>query len=266
MHLSGLYLYPIKSLGGIALEQSSLTERGLLWDRHWMLVDKQGKFLTQRSFPKMALLLTQWQDHHLEVRHRLKPEEKLSIDLRAGTGAYVDTAVWDDALQVEYVNAEADAFFSGQLGAEVRLVRIGAHTTRPADPRYVPDRQVEVSLADGYPFLIISQASLDDLNSRLAEPVPMDRFRPNVVVEGTEAFAEDTWKRIRIGSCIFRVVKPCARCVVTTIDQATAIAGKEPLRTLSSYRTVNHKVLFGQNMIVEEGSILRLGDKLEVLE
>lgn len=265
MQLSGLYIYPIKSLAGISLAEAGVEERGLFWDRRWMLVNEQNQFLTQRNFPRMALLHTQITGDELAVKV-VDEEIALHIGLNEGTGSYISSTLWDDQPGVELIGKHADDFFSTFLQMPVRLVRVGSKTSRPADPRYVPDRKVEVSLADGYPFLVIGQASLDDLNQRLDTPVPMDRFRPNFVVEGAPPYAEDQWKKIRIGDAFFRVVKPCARCVVTTIDQATAKQGKEPLRTLSTYRTVNNKVIFGQNMILESGHTVRLGDKIEILE
>lgn len=265
MHLSGLHIYPVKSLAGISLTETEVEERGLLWDRRWMLVNEQNQFLTQRNFPRMALLHTKITGNELVVSAQEKGEI-IRIGLNEGTGNYISSTLWDDQPGVELIGKHADEFFSNFLQMSVRLVRVGEKTSRPADPRYVPDRKVEVSLADGYPFLVICQASLDDLNQRLETPVPMNRFRPNFVVQGATPYAEDQWKKIKIGEALFRVVKPCARCVVTTIDQATATQGKEPLRTLSTYRTINNKVIFGQNMILESGQVIRLGDKVEILE
>ncbi len=265
MDLIGLYIYPVKSLAGICLSEANTEDRGLQWDRRWMLVDEQNQFLTQRNFPDMALLRTQLEGDHLVISTG-DASKALRVGLQEGMGKYIASTLWDDQPSVELVSREADDFFTDFLQMQVRLVRVGERTSRPADPRYVADRKVEVSLADGYPFLVISEASLDDLNKRLETPVPMDRFRPNFVIDDTLPYAEDTWKKLRIGESVFRVVKPCARCVVTTIDQATAIKGKEPLRTLSTYRTVNNKVIFGQNMILESGRKVRLGDKVEILE
>jgi uncharacterized protein YcbX len=159
------------------------------------------------------------------------------------------------------VSEEADSWLSNTLDQNLRLVMMPESSFRKADPRYAKNEE-NVSFADGFPYLVISQASLDDLNSRLAEPISMIRFRPNFVVTGTDAFAEDQWKNVTIGNLNFEVVKPCARCVLTTINPETAEKGAEPLRTLASYRRVNNKVLFGQNMVVKDIGTIKEGDEL----
>jgi uncharacterized protein YcbX len=266
MRVTQLHIYPVKSLAGISLEQAQVMERGFQYDRHWMITNPTGRFFTQREVPEMSLITTRIENGHLHLGHKQNTYWHLSIALSAGTGQYQPTVIWDDRPLLEHVSPEADAVLSDWMGTPARLLKVGAQTSRPADPRYVTDDPIEVSMADGYPYLLIGQASLDDLNARLEHPVPMNRFRPNIVVEGSAAFAEDTWKLIRIGNIRFRLVKPCARCVVTTINQDTAEASKEPLQTLSSYRKEGQKVLFGQNMIALDQGQLRVGDPVEVLE
>jgi len=172
--------------------------------------------------------------------------------------------VWDDTVNVIHAGAEADRWFSEILGFECRLVHMPDDSLRPVNKKYSPTSDI-VSLADGFPLLVISQASLDDLNARLAHPVPMNRFRPNLVVGGSGAFDEDTWKKIRVGDLTLRIVKPCSRCITTTVDQATGIQGKEPLATLSKYRNVNGNVHFGQNAIPESEATINLNDRVEIL-
>ncbi len=263
LSLSAIYIYPIKGLAGISLPSSQVEERGLQYDRRWMLVDDTHTFLTQRKYPQMALLTVQLTSKGLRVQAPGKAD--LLIPLGA-TGEKLRVTVWDDTCEAETVNTVADNWFSEALGVFCRLVYMPDHSIRPVDSRYaVADNYV--SFADAYPFLVISEESLADLNGRLAEPVPMNRFRPTLVVKGATPFAEDTWYRFRIGECIFYGVKPCARCVVTTIDQETAEKGKEPLKTLSIYRQRGHKILFGQNVIFgREGSKIQVGDEVEVLQ
>lgn len=166
-----------------------------------------------------------------------------------------------------HVNEDADAWFSGILGQEVQLIHMNDAVTRPLVKERLPANQdFEVSFADGYPYLLTNQASLTDLNQKLASPVPMDRFRSNLVITGGSAFDEDNWKRLAIGKAEFLVVKPCARCQVTTIDQATGRSSKEPLKTLASYRKRNGKVMFGMNLVAVKAADISIGDNVRILE
>jgi len=177
--------------------------------------------------------------------------------------------IWSSSVKGSFYPKEVDEWFSDAIGSRCRLVLMPETTKRIVSPDYAIRKfEDTVSFADGYPFLLIGEASLADLNSRLEEPVPMNRFRPNFVVTGSEAFEEDNWKRIRIGSTEFHVVKPCARCVMTTVDQAAGQKnGKEPLKTLAAYRTRSGNVLFGQNLIAETaGGTIRVGDAVEIIE
>lgn len=263
--LSELWIYPIKSLSGISLTAATLTERGLTHDRRWMLVDEAGRFLSQRTFPEMALLKVELADDALVIRHKTKSVTPLRIPLESGTQTNrIDVQVWDDTMPGQTGNAEADAWFSDVLSQPVRLVYQPEQTRRQVDPRYARHQEI-TSFSDGYPFLLIGQASLDDLNSRLDEALPMLRFRPNLVFTGGPAFDEDAWHSFQVGSQVFFAVKPCARCVMTTIDPETAVKGKEPLRTLSRYRNWNSKILFGQNLLPgPELSRLTVGDEIVV--
>lgn len=263
--ISELYIYPIKSLGGISLREAQLSSRGLQWDRRWMLLDEEGNFLTQRQFAKMALLQVSLEEGALLVQHRQKDLPALSIPLHMkDTGEHVQAPIWDDTSLAWYVGKEWDQWFSEALSRPCRLVYMPEESERITTGKW-SGRQQKVSFADGYPALLIGQASLDDLNSRLRESVPMDRFRPNIVVRGSAPYAEDTWHEIWVGDLHFWAEKPCARCVLTTIDQQTAQKGKEPLQTLSRYRRVGSKVLFGQNLLCDAKGRLRVGDKVEIL-
>lgn len=268
LYLSEIYIYPIKSLGGISVQQAAVEPRGLQHDRRWMLVDEAGQFLTQRQHAQMALLQVSLQHDGLLVSHKQGLLDPLYIPFVPEQGHSpheLVVQVWGDAVPALEVNSNTSAWFSKALGMPARLVRMAAHAQRPPDPDFAPPGEV-VSFADDFPFLLIGQSSLNDLNSRIrSEHIPMNRFRPNLVFSGGEAFAEDSWVDFKIGEHAFSAAKPCARCVVTTINQQTAAKGKEPLKTLATYRAQNGKVMFGQNLLHRGGEgLLRIGDKLEV--
>ncbi|WP_245579229.1 MOSC domain-containing protein [Algoriphagus mannitolivorans] len=259
--IQDLFIYPIKSLGGIRLNEAQAEERGFRYDRRWMLVDHQGAFVSQRTFPQLALLGVELFAKHLLVFHKYNPSQKLEISLDLAEGPEIPVVIWDDEVLGKLVSKEVDRWFSDFLGFGVHLVVMPETTHRKVDPRYAVKGE-NVSFADGMPYLLISQESLDELNSRLEIPVPMNRFRPNIVISGGEPFIEDQLKAVQIGGLDFRIVKPCARCVLTTVDQETGEKGKEPLRTLSLYRTQNNKVMFGQNVIALQSGVIRVGDEV----
>lgn len=266
MHLSEINIFPVKSLKGIALDQAVVEDRGLAFDRRWMLVDDENKFLTQREFPVMARVSIELNGSQFTAR---VDEKQIDVPFEPRSGEFRPTTIWKSTVRSEHYSAEVDQWFSNALGTRCRLVRMPESSRRAVNSDYAVRKSEDiVSFADGYPFMLLSQASLDDLNSRLAEPLPMNRFRPNFVVEGSEAFAEDGWKTIRIGETVFHVVKPSERCVIPTIDQATGVkTGKEPTKTLSTYRLKNGNVLFGQNLIADiAGGTIRVSDAVEVLE
>lgn len=259
--LSEINIYPVKSLGGISLKKAKVEERGFRYDRRWMIVDATGKYQTQRQHPRMALTSVQINENSLLIQAaNFSP---LNIPFQPETQNWLDVTVWENACKAQVVNHEANAWFSEFLQINCRLVYMPDSIKIQIDPAYNIKGGI-TSFSDGYPYLLIGQDSLDDLNSRLEAPVPMKRFRPNIVVAGAEAFAEDSWEKITIGSVQFHVVKPCPRCVITTIDPETAQKGKEPLRTLSTYRTVNGQVLFGMNLIPEQTGALTIGDPVTV--
>jgi uncharacterized protein YcbX len=264
-HLSEINIYPIKSLKGISLENSPVEKRGLQFDRRWMLVDADKRLITQREVPGMALMGVSVGKDRLAVRFE---DRSIDIPMAPTPGKSDDVGIWKNIVPADVYDRETNAWFSQALGVNCRLVAMPETTRRPIDPEYAIRPDDVVSFADGYPFLLISEASLAELNSRLEVPVPMNRFRPNFVVSGSGPFEEDGWKIIRIGNTVFHVVKPCARCVLTTIDQSTGIKdGKEPLKTLAEFRTEDGKVLFGQNLIAENvGGSIKVGEEVEVLE
>lgn len=266
MQLSEIHIYPIKSLGGISLTQARLTDRGLEHDRRWMLVDAQGRFLSQRNHPLMARLQVVLGENGLLVHDRSGVLYPLPIPFQAQTAAAarIPVVIWDDTCEGQLVSAEADAWFSKALGQDCRLIYMPDKSRRAVDPRRAQNGEI-VSFADGYPCLIIGQASLDLLNEKLAQPLPMNRFRPNFVFTGGAPHAEDHWTRFCIGEVLFHGVKPCVRCEITTIDQETTLRGKEPLRTLATYRRAEKGVIFGQNLLHEGAGVVKVGDQIKVL-
>lgn len=259
MYLTDIYIYPIKSLGGIRLNESALEERGLQYDRRWMLVDKNGVFLTQRTLHQMALLQVDLIGAGLRVFRKDDPDTKILIPFESNTDILIPVTVWDDKVFGQLVDNSVSQWFTDQLKTDCDLVVMPKSTQRKVNPKYAVNNE-SVSFADGMPYLLIGQASLDDLNTKLQNPVPMDRFRPNLVFSGGNAFEEDEWDMVKIGNSLFKITKPCARCVMTTIDQNTGDKGTEPLKTLAKYRTVSNKVMFGQNMSLLEGQTIRVGD------
>ncbi len=259
LKLSEIWIYPIKSLGGISLQQSKVLEKGLQHDRRWMLVDENGQFLTQRVYPKMALFKLRMAEGKLIITFGDQ-----SIDLSFTLPTTLDlikVAIWDDSVLASEVSKEHSEWFSTLLGMKCKLVFFPEGNSRPVDPAYKVDDE-HVSLADAYPFLIIGQQSLDHLNTKLAESLPMNRFRPNLVFMGGEPHNEDAWRNFTVGSNRFVGVKPCARCVLTTVNQDTAEKGIEPLRTLATYRKQNNKILFGQNLVAVDHDYIRVGDSI----
>ena len=261
LKLTGIYIYPIKSAAGIALEMAQVEKRGFQHDRRWMLVDEMGKFITQRQFPQMALISVRLEEDKLVVE--APNRESLSIPIPLDIQPRISVQVWNDVCDAIPLGQEVGQWFSEFLETSCQLVYMPESSLRPVDTRYATQGE-PVSFADGFPFLLISEASLQDLNERLDEPISMNRFRPNLVISGCEPFAEDSWDSIRIGTIAFRVVKPCDRCIVTTVEQTTGIRSKEPLQTLGKYRRWNGKILFGQNLIAEQVGTLNIGDSVEI--
>lgn len=261
--LSELYLYPVKSLAGIQVAEWELDSFGLRFDRRWMVVDAQGKFMTQREFPQMALIQPKLIGQALRLNHPQLGE--FEVPSASQDSVRVQVKVWQDPVEATPVSESADAWLSDAIGVPCRLVFFPDEVQRQVDLDYARPGE-RVAFADGFPLLLIGQGSLDDLNRRLASPLPMRRFRPNLVVAGAPAYAEDSWRRIAVGGIPMRVVKPCSRCVITTVDPQTGrFSGKEPLATLSTYRKRGNKIYFGQNLVHEGRGRLSVGDRVELL-
>lgn len=264
--ISDIYIYPVKSLGGFLVPSAEITDRGLKLDRRWMLVDKENNFLSQRKVNEMSLLQTEVLDESLIIFNKLNPSKNIEIPFVSETAQLNKAVVWGDVVDVFAYGKEINEWFSEQLKTECKLVYMPDETEREVDANYADNNEI-TSLADGYPFLIIGQESLNLLNSKLEKPVPMNRFRPNFVFTGGEPHDEDTWKQFKINDIIFKPVKPSARCVITTINQDTGEQGFEPLKTLATYRRApnNNKVLFGMNLIHDGKGVVNVGDELEIL-
>lgn len=261
MQLQDIYIYPIKSLGGIRLEESKLEERGLKFDRRWMLVDKEGMFLSQRTFPEMALLQVEVGEESLVVFHKKDNVHRIQVPFLPQSDIFKSVQIWEDEVIGQIVGEKVSKWFSGILGMECDLVIMPESTERKLSPKYAVNNE-SVGFADAMPYLLIGQASLDGLNSKLEKAVPMDRFRPNLVFSGGLPFEDDAWDKIKIGEAEFKITKPCARCVMTTVNQETAEKGKEPLKTLATFRTFDNKVMFGQNMLLLKGDKIKVGDEV----
>jgi len=264
--ISQLYIYPIKSLGGIAVNSALVTDRGLQNDRRFMLVDDNKVFLTQREHRTMALLKTIIEGNELLVYHKDSPGDKLRVPLVPEPSTMTtDVNVWDDWCQGQYIHEEADTWFSEKLNFSCRLVYMPESSKRRVDGRYALDNDI-TNFSDGYPVLMIGQSSLDDLNSRMEEALPVNRFRPNIVITGSQPFEEDTMEHFSVNKINFYGVKLCARCVIPTTNQETGVTGKEPLKTLAQYRRIDNKVLFGQNVLCHGTGKISVDDEVKIVK
>ncbi len=262
IQLSAIYIYPVKSCRGIALPAAQLDDWGLKFDRNWMVINAAGRFLSQRELPQMALIQTAIGAEALELSAPGQPPLQVPYDY---LGEPLSVQIWDDSTQAIDQGEAAAAWFSEILEQPVRLVKIGAGYSRPVKPTQIAASQV--SFADGYPLLLISEASLADLNQRLPESLPMNRFRPNLVVSGCDAYAEDRWQQIQINGVGFSLVSACERCAITTTDQAIGSRrGAEPLKTLATYRRNAGGVIFGQNLVHHGQGELEAGSPVEILQ
>lgn len=263
--ISQLFIYPVKSLGGVSVETARLTDRGLEHDRRWMLVDEQNRFLTQRQLPQMALLQTVITADGIVVFPKSNPENRALIPFNTTGLERCRVNVWDDWCEAVVMNDELNKWFCGQLSLSCRLVFMPDDSLRKVDARYAVHEKDITGFSDGYPLLLIGQASLDELNSRLEDPLPVDRFRPNIVLGDTNPYEEDEMESFETDSIRFYGVKLCARCSITTTNQDTGERKKEPLKTLATYRMLNNKIYFGQNVLYDQTGILHTGDQVRIV-
>lgn len=269
VHLSALYIYPVKSLRGIAVTTAEVDVFGFVGDRRFLVVDGKNRFLTQRTLPRMALIETELGRDFLILRN---PHHGSAAVGLSEPGASLTVQIWRDTVEAVDCGVEIAVWLSDFLRQPCRLVRLGGNYRRPVTKPSARSGD-QYGFADAAPVLVISEATLADLNDRLIakgeEAVPMDRFRPNLVISGNPAYTEDTWTRLRIGKVTFRAAGPCARCIIPTTDQQTGIRYTEPLRTLATYRRDpdnSSNINFGQNLIHETKSgTVRIGDQVESL-
>ncbi len=265
MQLAAINVFPVKSLAGVTLSSSLAQGCGLAGDRRWMVVDPDGTFLTQRDVPRMARVRAT--PRAAGLRLSVAEIGGIDVEIPAADAPRLDVTVWRDQVAAWAAAPEANAWIGLALGRPARLVHLSDPAARPISSSHGRPGE-HVSFADGFPVLLTSLASLADLNARLRNPVPMDRFRGNLVVEGAPPWAEDAWRMIRIGGAAFRVAKPCARCIMTTIDQATGERPDrtEPLRALAGFRNDEDGLMFGQNLVPVALGPVAVGDAVEVLE
>ncbi|MEZ5468547.1 MAG: MOSC N-terminal beta barrel domain-containing protein [Lysobacterales bacterium] len=263
--LAAIVIYPVKSCAGLALQSAVVEPRGLRHDRRWMLVDDSGRFITGRQSPSLVRVRAEVGD---AGSLRLRAPGMLPLQVAEPDGSQrVDSEVWGSEVNAADAGAEAADWFSRYLGRTVRLLFADEQMRRAPEAEYsLPGDQV--GFADGYPLLLLSSAAAELLSSRAGRELGWRRFRPNLVIDGVAAHAEDRWKQIRIGSVLFDVVKPCTRCVFTTIDPDSGAAESdgEPLRTLKDYRRGAGGIRFGQNLIARSAGEVQCGDRVEVIE
>jgi uncharacterized protein YcbX len=259
--VTGLFVYPVKSLGGFGVSQSAIDKRGLQYDRRWMLADENNVFITQRKSRQLALLQTGIVGGDLIISKKNNPADSIKISLQHQYKESIKVDVWGDICLAQSAEPEINEWFSESLQMKCRLVYMPEDSERKVDVNYAQEGEL-TAFSDGYPILMLSEESLFDLNSRLSVPVPINRFRPNIVISGASPFQEDDIKKFEINGLQFLGVKPCGRCIVTTIDQDRGTISDEPLKTLSSYRKKDNKVLFGQNVLPKSFGQINVGDEV----
>jgi uncharacterized protein len=262
--VAGLFTYPVKSCAGLSHDSIPLDPRGPLWDRRWMVVDPNGVFLTQRQLPRLAAVQPSLETDYLALR---ADGREIRVQLHRAAEGTRRVRVWQDDCEAWDEGDEAARLLTSHLGTPARLVRMAEEFVRPVDPEYAP-RPAQTGFADAFPLLVVSEASLEELNRRLQErrgsPVPMSRFRPNIVLTGCGPFEEDDWKTIRIGGMTLDLVKPCGRCTTTRVDQARGVVEdpREPLATLATFRLRGQEVMFGQNAIHRGPGRIAVGEEV----
>jgi len=261
--LSGIQIFPVKSCRGISLRRAVVERAGLRHDREWMIVDAQRQFVSQRQDARLAGITVSLEPEALVLERR--GETSLRVPIEEGAGEALEVEIWGRKCEALDQGERASRWLSEWLGQGVRLVRLPPARALSVESSFFSGH-AETRFSDGFPFLLLSEGSLEGLNARLARPVSMERFRPNLIIRGVDPHEEDSWRRLRVGAMRFLVCKPCPRCVIPTIDPETFEKDKEPLATLATYRRSELGVIFGQNLVHEGLGELNLGDEVEVLE
>lgn len=265
MRLSEIWVYPIKSLGGVSLASSRVLESGLELDRRFMLVNEDNEFMTQRQMPTMATLGTRIKDTSISVFEKSNPSNEIQIPYRFDSEQSVKASIWEARVDSMVASQSYNEWFSDYFRKSVRLVRMNHEEMRSRKLSVAPYK-TDMSYADGYPFLVLSKASVAQLNAELEElgesAVNIRQFRANLIVDQCEAFEEDKLNSFTVGDCYFNMVKPCARCQVITVDQDTGLSSKQPLKHLAKTRNSGNKVIFGMNAAFVSGSTITAGDEI----
>ena len=261
IRVKSLHIYPVKSLAGISVSKATIGDRGFENDRRWMLIDENNRFLSQRELPEMALIKTRIDFERLIVWHNAFPENLLQISIPHPKNTSIEVSVWDDICKAIICPDEVATWFSRILNFSCRLVYMPTNSHRYVDNRFAKNNEIN-SFSDDFPITIISQESLNDLNEKMELPILMNRFRPNIVIEGCRPFEEDKLETFSINGMNFNCAKPLARCPIPTINQETATKSKEPLATLSKFRKRDNKIYFGQNLLYNGRGIINIGDQL----
>ena len=258
-----LFIYPLKSARPVALKKMSIVDTGPQYDRQWMLITAEGEFVSQRTFPQMCMIGQQVSQDSLQFSASGFSDLKVPLDLTEGEKT--DCQIFADTTAGTHLSKEFDAWFSEVLKTPVQLVRVPTNNSRTTPAKY-DSTLTPVSFADAFPFLLASHETLDELNSKLSSPVPMNRFRPNIVVQGAPAGEEDNWGQFTIGNVEFSGIKDCSRCSIITVDQSSGEKDNSPMTTLMKYRKRNNKVVFGQNLIHHCQGDISVGDQLFIKE
>ena len=253
-----LYIYPVKSLAGISVQSAKAEEMGFENDRRWMLIDEENQLITQREHPELSQFYPQIKGDEMEILHNDSVHKFL---IGESLDEPIFSKVWDDESKVVEVNKATSRWFSKELGFGCKLVKIINKGDRKHNSSRL-NQTLDVSLADAYPYLLIGSESLDQLNEKLKEKITMQRFRPNIVISTVVAHEEDFFDTFQIGNLKFKNAKPCGRCVMVNNNPQTASVSKEPLKTLSTYRTSNNNVYFGTNILCLDEGKIAVGDSV----
>jgi len=268
LKISQLFIYPVKSLRGISVSSGLVTDRGLQYDRRWMLVDENNRFLTLREYPKMARIKVELYERGLKIESLEYAGADLKIPFEADEAGFESVTIWNATVDARRVGKDADNWFSDMLGGNCRLVFMPENSLRPVDTTsgFAPPGKF-TAFADAYPFMMLGEASMEDLNNRMQIPLTVDRFRPNIVFSGGFPYQEDEMEEFTIGDILFTCLENCARCIIPNIDPEKGIRNKdnEPLKTLSKYRMRNKKIEFGRNVVHQGAGIIRVDNEIHLL-
>ena len=261
--LSQINIFPVKSLGGVTLQQAYARERGLLYDRRWMIADSNNRFMTQREHPRMATVGIHLQEDGFLLYKKADHQDSITLPFSVSNTKEEEVIIWKDKCNGLHFTKQADEWISDHLKVKCSFIYMPESSKRLVDTAYAKYQET-VGFADAFPFMILGEESVKELNGRLIDPVPMNRFRPNLVFAGGQCFDEDRFGEITIGTAVFSAAKLCGRCSIVTVDQDNGVKGIEPLKTLAGFRTVNNNTYFGQYLLLKNPGIVQVGDAVSV--